>query len=341
MADQRKVSAAIVAESEERSYVFKVHGYSRLKDQFKNGECLSSPPFSVVGDNWFLKYYPNGCLENHAAYIFLFLHSVDGKDVNAKASSIRVLDKDGLPVAPYMGNISESILNLLAHMQISAKNCSTATTNSSLGIHIDRANTEQSGYIIDDCLSIKCDFSLKKDIHSEETFGDQFVVVPPTDLHLQFGNLLDSMDGADVTFHVGGDKFLAHRIVLAARSSVFKAELLGTMKEKTGSPIEIRDMEADVFKSLLHFIYTDSQPVLELASKQGISRPDVVMAGHLLVAADRYNIGRLKAMCEHKLCSRIDANMVATSLALAVQHNCSGLKEACLQSSPLLPIWRR
>jgi speckle-type POZ protein len=139
------------------------------------------------------------------------------------------------------------------------------------------------------------------------------------------------MDGADVTFHVGGEKFLAHRIVLAARSSVFKAELLGTMKEKTDSPIEIRDMEADVFKSLLHFIYTDSLPVLELASNQGETRRDVLMAGHLLVAADRYSIGRLKLICEHKLCSHIDANMVATSLALAEQHKCSGLKEACLQ----------
>jgi speckle-type POZ protein len=264
MEEQRKVSAAIVAESEERSYVFKVHGYSRLKELFKNRECVASPPFSVGGDNWVLKYYPNGSLENHAAYIFLLLHSVDGKGVNAKASSIRVLDKDGLPVAQSMGDISASMLTLLADMRFIAKNCSTGTRNSSFGTHIDRAYNEQSGCVIDDCLSIKCDFTLKKDIHIEETFGDQFVVIPPTDLHLHFANLLDSMDGADVTFHVGGEKFLAHRIVLAARSSVFKAELLGTMMEKTNSPIEICDMEAVVFKSLLHFIYTDSLPVLEL-----------------------------------------------------------------------------
>jgi speckle-type POZ protein len=54
------------------------------------------------------------------------------------------------------------------------------------------------------------------------------------------------------------------------------------------------------------------------------------------VAADRYNVERLKLICEHKLCSHIDANMVATTLALADQHKCIGLKEACLQfiSSP-------
>uniref|UniRef100_M8BY66 Uncharacterized protein n=1 Tax=Aegilops tauschii TaxID=37682 RepID=M8BY66_AEGTA len=69
------------------------------------------------------------------------------------------------------------------------------------------------------------------------------------------------MDGADVTFHVGGDKFPAHRSVLATRSSVFKAELLGSMKENASDPlVEIKDMDSDVFKSLLHFIYTDDSP---------------------------------------------------------------------------------
>ncbi|XP_051231001.1 BTB/POZ and MATH domain-containing protein 1-like [Lolium perenne] len=318
MADQRKVSTAVVAESEERSFVFKVHGYSRAKELFKNGECVASPPFSIGGDNWVLKYYPNGRSALSAACIFLLLHSVDGKDVNAEARSIRVLGKDGLPVpvTQFMGNTSVPTLT---------------AKNSFFGYHIDRVKLEQLGYIIHDCLSIRCDLTVKKDIHSEEASGNQFVVVPPTDLHQHYRDLLDSTDGADVTFHVGGEKFLAHRIVLAARSSVFKAELLGTMKEKTGSPIEIADMEPDVFKSLLHFIYTDALPVFGLASNQGEARRDLVMAGHLLVAADRYNIGRLKLICEHKLCSHIDANMVATSLALAEQHNCSGLKEACLQ----------
>ncbi|XP_047083364.1 BTB/POZ and MATH domain-containing protein 2-like [Lolium rigidum] len=328
MADQHKVSTAIVAESEERSFVFKIHGYTRLKKLFKNGECVASPPFSAGGDNWVLKYYPNGRSAPRAALIFLLLHSVDGKNVNTEARSVRVLGKDGLPVTQYMGNTSQS--TSIADLEF-LLGCVSRPKTSYFGYHIDRVKLEQLGYIIDDCLSIKCDLTVKKDFHSEETVENQFAAVPPTDLHLHYRDLLDSMDGADVAFHVGGEKFLAHRIVLAARSSVFKAELLGTMKEKTDRPIEIGDMEPDVFKSLLHFIYTDSLPVLGLASNQGESRRDVVMAGHLLVAADRYNISRLKLICEHKLCSHIDANMVATNLALAEQHNCSGLKEACLQ----------
>uniref|UniRef100_A0A8I6YVY6 BTB domain-containing protein n=1 Tax=Hordeum vulgare subsp. vulgare TaxID=112509 RepID=A0A8I6YVY6_HORVV len=102
------------------------------------------------------------------------------------------------------------------------------------------------------------------------------------------------------------------------------------MKESSAaSPIEIHDMEANVFNSLLHYIYTDSVPVLEMGSNK--DETDVVMADHLLVAADRYNISRLKQICEEKLCNHIDSNMVATSLALAEQHGFHRLKEACLQ----------
>ncbi|XP_047083732.1 BTB/POZ and MATH domain-containing protein 2-like [Lolium rigidum] len=322
MADQYKVSAAIVAESEKRSFVFKIHGYSKLKELLKNGECVASPHFSVEGHNWFLRFYPNGYLEYHGAFICLLLDAVDDKSyVNAEASDICVLGDDGLPAPSLVGTLFSSVHSTY------------------LGYNILREELDQQSWDImdeDGCLSIKCDLIIKKDIQSEETTGNQFVLVPPSDLHRHFGNLLESMVGADVTFHVGGEKFLAHKFVLAARSSVFNAELLGAMKESVSTPIVIHEMEPDVFKSLLHFIYTDSLPVLEMACNQGEARPDVAMASHLLVAADRYNVERLKLICEHKLCSRIDANMVATSLVLAQQHNCNGLKEACLQflSSP-------
>ncbi|XP_044438747.1 BTB/POZ and MATH domain-containing protein 1-like [Triticum aestivum] len=159
---------------------------------------------------------------------------------------------------------------------------------------------------------------------------NRFIAVPPSNLHQHLGDLLISIDGADVTFRVGGESFLAHRSVLAAWSSVFRAELFGPMKESGNSLIEISDMESHVFKSLLHFIYTDSLPVPE-TTDVGETGRDVAMAGHLLVAADRYNIERLKLICEEKLCNLIDSDVVATSLALAEQHGLHRIKEACFE----------
>jgi speckle-type POZ protein len=50
----------------------------------------------------------------------------------------------------------------------------------------------------------------------------------------------------------------------------------------------------------------------------------------LLAAADRFGTERLKVMCANKLCERVDADTVKTTLALTERHRCDGLKEACL-----------
>ncbi|KAF7060860.1 hypothetical protein CFC21_067609 [Triticum aestivum] len=54
------------------------------------------------------------------------------------------------------------------------------------------------------------------------------------------------------------------------------------------------------------------------------------MAQHLLVAADKHDLERLKLICEEKLCNCIDTSSVATILALAEQHHCHELKATCL-----------
>lgn len=58
---------------------------------------------------------------------------------------------------------------------------------------------------------------------------------------------------------------------------------------------------------------------------------EVLWLQHLLEAADRYDLQRLKVLCEEKLCQHIDVNSVTTILTLAEQHNCCGLKEVCFE----------
>ncbi|RLN04899.1 BTB/POZ and MATH domain-containing protein 3-like [Panicum miliaceum] len=48
------------------------------------------------------------------------------------------------------------------------------------------------------------------------------------------------------------------RFVLAMRSPVFEAELYGPVGEDNRQNISIEDMEPDIFKALLQFVYTDS-----------------------------------------------------------------------------------
>lgn len=74
------------------------------------------------------------------------------------------------------------------------------------------------------------------------------IPVPPSNIGKQFGQLLESKDSTDVSFEVDGEVFTAHKVILAARSPVFRAQLFGPMREKKMDCIQVEDIEASVFK---------------------------------------------------------------------------------------------
>lgn len=74
------------------------------------------------------------------------------------------------------------------------------------------------------------------------------ISAPPSDIGQHFGKLLENGDGADLKIEVDGEFFTAHKLVLAARSPVFKAQLFGPMKDRDTECIKIEEMEASAFK---------------------------------------------------------------------------------------------
>ncbi|XP_076245296.1 BTB (POZ) domain containing 9 [Calliopsis andreniformis] len=69
------------------------------------------------------------------------------------------------------------------------------------------------------------------------------------------GALYLSDEYSDVTLIVGGQRFSAHKIILAARSQYFRALLFGGLKESTQHEIELKDANLAAFKGLLEYIY--------------------------------------------------------------------------------------
>lgn len=59
------------------------------------------------------------------------------------------------------------------------------------------------------------------------------------------------------------------------------------------------------------------------------------MAQHLLLAADRYQLIRLRTMCEKRLCDSVDVETVATTLMLADKSNADNLRKV---HPPRLPL---
>jgi speckle-type POZ protein len=193
----------------------------------------------------------------------------------------------------------------------------------SFGRFVERAELERSRYLKDDCFTVWCDLT----VFVKEAHAKPLVKVPPPVLQQHLCQLLSSSEASDVSFKVGRETFAAHRCVLAARSSVFKAELFGPMRKTRARSVTIEDMQPAVFRAFLHFIYTDSLP--DLDDLQGNDHCEMIR--HLLVAADRYAMDRLKMLCQNILGNNLDVENVATTLALADQHNCVKLKDLCVE----------
>jgi speckle-type POZ protein len=202
----------------------------------------------------------------------------------------------------------------------------------SLDIFLIRSDLEgsRSEYVKDDCIFVQCAINVllgePNDPAAVGAVSRPVASVPSCDLNQQFGELLRCQKGADITFLVSGEFVKAHRSVLAARSPVFMAELFGDMKERASPCIEINDMDAEVFRTFLYFVYTDTIPILDQKGEH-----ETLLAQHLLDAADRYGLERLKRICVEKVCTDISVDTVATTLALAEQHGCSSLKSKCLK----------
>ncbi|CAN1746834.1 BTB/POZ and MATH domain-containing protein 3 [Linum perenne] len=130
---------------------------------------------------------------------------------------------------------------------------------------------------------------------------------------------------------VGDETFRAHKLVLAARTPVFRAQFFGLVGDPNMDEVVVDDIDPSIFKAMLLFIYTDRLPEVSDITGTSSMCTSTNMIQHLLAAADLYNLDRLKLLCESKLCEELTAESVATTLALAEQHQCAQLKAVCLK----------
>ncbi|EAY72329.1 hypothetical protein OsI_00184 [Oryza sativa Indica Group] len=322
-------ACTIVGKVERVCYNVRVDGYSKTKETTKNGSYIASTEFVAGGEPWRIRYYPNGYSQSTAGHVSVFVYRVGGVDVGLHADvQIDLVARHGDATAP-------------PETEVAGRFRCTFWPDSSFGFQrfISTEKLDMSPWCVrDDGFTIRCDITVE---------GPPFVVaVKPSSSPLgwHLGDLLGDTDTADVAVVVGGDvgdgeetTFAAHRYVLAARSLVFKAQLFGPMKKAAegnggAAMISVDDMRADVFRAFLHFVYTDELPPGELdVAGDGDADTAAIMAQHLLVAADKYDLPRLKLVCERKLSESLGAGTVATTLALAEQHGCHDLKEVVLR----------
>ena len=136
----------------------------------------------------------------------------------------------------------------------------------------------------------------------------------------------DNEDLKDVTLLVGREgsreEIRANKLMLMARSPVFARMLQSNMVEKNTSTIEIVDIDPDVFKVVLAYVYT------------GKVKEELVgclcQIEQVLMAADKYEMKRLVALCENLLVNHITDENAASLLAFASKYCSDAMKRVVI-----------
>ena len=319
-----KTVSTCTAETEHGDHVFEIFDYSQHRGM-GTGEYIRSGVFSVGGYDWAIRFYPDGFSGISKDYISVYLELLS-KDTKVRAScDLRLVDQST--------GLSASVIKT-GLRTFDSNNITRVAPHD--GMFMNRSKLEASAYLHGDHLTIHCIVSVMKDPRVRVSKTELFnrIEFSASNITEQLGNLLDPEEVADVTFSVGGEICAAHRVLLAAQSPVFKAQLYGPMRDAKDQPVIIEDMQPAVFRALLRFIYTDSLPVMD--DQEGDDNRELIR--HLLVAADRYAVDRLKLVCQIILCKNLDVETVSDTLALAYQHNCDSLKDICLEfiTSPIV-----
>ncbi len=139
---------------------------------------------------------------------------------------------------------------------------------------------------------------------------------------LRMGRILHNQTLCDVKFKItNGEEIGAHAAILSSASSVFAAILRTDFVESKPRIVNIADMDMDVFKEMLTYLYTGKAPnLLEIHFIRSVYE-----------VADKYGVKSLKDDCEDLLVTQLSNNNAIELLLWAQFHSLPKLFEKDVQ----------
>nr|BAK06095.1 predicted protein [Hordeum vulgare subsp. vulgare] len=357
-------------QSSRATVAFKIAGYS-LHKGLGRGKYLCSPAFSVGGYEWCIRYYPDGSRDETSqghVSVFLKLLTKNAK-VRARHNWMLVDPLSGRSIVvlfggePHVFDHESPSWGLRRFMKTTAEEESANVCNDCLVIECEVTVIKETFdvHVPPSDLSDNLATLLEGEKGADVTFKVQGEVFSAHKVLLAMRSPVFEAEFYGPLGNKGaqsGHAWLADKNWLGsiwhfqqvttqklAKSLLLLRGWLGANQLldkilaclRIGEPnfgrkpssldITIDDMQPAVFRAFLHFIYTDSMP-----SMRDLEDDDKIeMVKHLLVAADKYGMERMKRICEGMLCMSLGVETVAAILALADQHHCSNLKDACIE----------
>lgn len=286
------------------TFMWIINNFSFYREEM--GQILKSSTFSSSPSDkmkWCLTVNPKGLDDESKDYLSLYLLLV-----SCSKSEVRAKFKFSLLNAK--GEETKAMESQRAYRFVQGKDWGFKKF-----IRRDFLLDEANSLVQDDRLILFCEVSVvQESVNTSGHANTNNLKVPECRLTKDLRNLLENTRFTDCSLFVLGQEFKAHKSILAARSPVFNAMFEHEMEESKKNRVEINDVDPEVFKEMMRFIYTGKAPNLGK------------MANSLLAAADKYALERLKGMCEEFLCSNLSVENVADTLVLADLHSAEQLK---------------
>jgi len=131
-----------------------------------------------------------------------------------------------------------------------------------------------------------------------------------------------SDDMADLTIIVGDSRLAAHGLILAARSSVFRAMLQHPMQESQTREIRVEGVEETTMRAMLRYIYSGTLD--DCMFEEYHSCLSLVQAAH------QYDLPELVEASMDELTQHMHVGSVSDLLLLADDLSCHSVKQRCL-----------
>lgn len=143
---------------------------------------------------------------------------------------------------------------------------------------------------------------------------------------------------SDVELVCSGQRFKAHRLILAARSEYFRTMFKAGMAESTSREVHIKDVSADALSCILQYLYTGHLdlrfPEPEVAQFQTAGKKNVRVVSfalQVLEAANSFLMTELREHCEAAISGfNLSLSELIEALTVADRVGAQGLKRSCL-----------
>ena len=138
-------------------------------------------------------------------------------------------------------------------------------------------------------------------------------------LSSDLGNIFLDPQSSDIVLICQEEEIRAHKLILSARSPVFRAMLQTDMSERANGEIKINDADKDVLKEMVGYLYTAK--VEEKFTKYK----------ELLILANKYEVEELIKLCGTKVAESLNDDNALQVGVFAELHNAEDLMKACVK----------